>query len=122
MEPEEVRFEEWVSMPRILSGKFRNIGSKEWVLLSGIYGPHIPRKIRAFIRNLVNVKGIHQDKLWIIGGYFNMITSLNEKRRGVRRIDGDMEFFAHSINDQRLVDIITISGIPTSNNRRGGKH
>lgn len=39
--PEEVQFENWVSMHQIILGKFRNIGSQEWVLLTGVYGPHL---------------------------------------------------------------------------------
>ena len=52
--PEEVWFDDWVGLPRILSGKFRNIGSKEWVLLTGVYGPHIPGERREFLQNLLS--------------------------------------------------------------------
>jgi len=120
--PDEVRFEEWVSMPRILSGKCRNIGSKEWILLSGVYGPHIPGERRNFISNLIKVSGLYKSIPWIIGGDFNMIKSLNEKRGGVRRADADMELFEHTIKDQRLVDNTIINGTHTYNNRRVGKH
>lgn len=41
--PEEVMLENWISKPRILIGLFRLIGSEEWVLISGVYGPHIPK-------------------------------------------------------------------------------
>eukprot|EP00253_Pinus_taeda_P035223 PITA_35223 len=88
----------------------------------GVYSPHIPGERRTFIRNLVKERDLHKDTPWIIGVDFNMITSLNEKRGGVRRIDGDMELFADTINDQRLVDILTNNGIHKWNNRRGEKH
>lgn len=76
---EEVCFKDWKSMPRILFGKFRNIGFKEWILLLGVYGPHIQRERKIFISNPTKVSGLYQNISWIIGGDFNMIKSLNEK-------------------------------------------
>lgn len=37
----ETIFKEWVSLPRILSGKFHHIRSRDGVLLVGVYGPHL---------------------------------------------------------------------------------
>lgn len=45
-----------------------------------------------------------------------------EKSGGLRRTDLDMEAFGDMISDERLVDIPTINGIHTWNNRRGGKN
>jgi len=42
-------------MPQILSGRFRVIGSNDWVLLTGVYGPHIPGEMRIFLQNLVKM-------------------------------------------------------------------
>jgi len=50
--PEEVLFENWISSPRILTGLFRMTGSAEWILISGVYGPHIPRARKNFLKNL----------------------------------------------------------------------
>lgn len=49
-----------------------------------------------------------------------MITSLAGKRGGLKRIDPDMEAFRDMISEQRMVDIQTINGTHTWNNRRGG--
>ena len=49
-----------------------------------------------------------------------MITTLEEKRGGLRRIDSDMEAFKDMISEQRMVDIQTINGTHTWNNHRGG--
>lgn len=49
-----------------------------------------------------------------------MITSLEEKQGGLRRTNPYMEAFGDMIMEQRLVDIPTINGIHTWNNRRGG--
>lgn len=34
---EEVIFENWISLPRILSGVFRLVGTRERILISGVY-------------------------------------------------------------------------------------
>jgi len=94
---EEVQFEDWVSLPRILSCKFRNIGSREWVLLTGVYGPHLTRERRSFLQKVGTIQSLFPDLPWIVGGDFNMITTLEEKRGGLRRTDLDMEAFGDMI-------------------------
>ena len=47
--PGEIWFEERVSIPWILSRRFRVNGSNDWVLLTRVYGPHIPIEVRAFL-------------------------------------------------------------------------
>lgn len=59
------------------------------------------------------------EKPWIIGGHFNMITTLEEKSGGLKRIDLDMEMFRDMISEQRMVYIQTINHTHTWNNRRG---
>lgn len=49
---EEIEFGNWISFPRILSGSFRVIGSSEWAILSGVYGPHSPMERKGFLQNL----------------------------------------------------------------------
>jgi len=65
------------------------------------------------------IRRLHPKMPWIAGMDFNMINTTVEKR-GVRRIDQDMEAFGDMISEQRLVNIPTINGIHTWNNRRGG--
>eukprot|EP00253_Pinus_taeda_P001927 PITA_01927 len=60
-------------------------------------------------------------KAQIIGGDFNMITTLLEKKGGLRKLNKDMEAFTSFIDDVKLVDILPKSGNFTWNNRRGGE-
>lgn len=39
--PNEIVFENWLSLPRILTGTGRILGTKERVLITGVYGPHV---------------------------------------------------------------------------------
>jgi len=120
--PEEVLFENWISFPRILTGLFRMIGSEERILISGVYGPHIPREQKNFLKDMQAIRRILPRTLWIVGGDFNMIRAIGEKKGGIRRPDQNMEEFNEMITEQRLVDIPTINGVHTWNNRRGGRN
>ena len=51
-----------------------------------------------------------------------MITSLDEKKGGRRRLEGECILFIEAIEDMRLVDIISGEDIFTWNNKRGGEH
>ena len=120
--PEEVIFENWISLPRILSGVCRLAGSSERILISGVYGPHLLRGRKDFLRNIQAIRRIIPDNLWIVRGDFNLIRDLGEKRGGIRKQDRSMEDFNELITDLRLVDIPTTNGVFTWNNRRGGKN
>lgn len=59
---------------------------------------------------------------WMVGGDFNMIKSLGEKKGGKSRPDQDMEAFSEMITEQGLVDIPTTNRVYTWNNCRGGRN
>ena len=56
--------------------------------------------------------------LWVIGAYFNIVKSLEERIGGVRRLDSDVTHFKDIINHLRLVDLDTINGIFPWNKQR----
>eukprot|EP00253_Pinus_taeda_P015313 PITA_15313 len=107
-------------MPKILTGRFRLIGKSEWVAVSAVYGPHTPTDQGLFLSHLENLKHMHQEQRWIIARDFNLISSRDEKKGGISREDPEMERFKDVLTDLRLVDIPTINGKLTWNNRRGG--
>lgn len=63
---------------------------------------------------------MHQEQRWILAGDFNLITSREEKEGGISREDPEMERFRDVQAELRMVDIPTINGKFTWNNRRGG--
>lgn len=107
-------------MQRILTGLFHNIGTKESLMLSIVYGPHIPIEKKNFLKNRKTLKQMHEEKLWLIAGDSNLITSLEEKKAGIRMEEPEMEQFKDIQEELHLVDIQTINGSYTWNNRRGG--
>lgn len=120
--PDKIVFEKWLSMLRILTGIGGILGTKERVLIMGAYGPHVPGERERFLRNVQAARRICPDLPWIVGGDFNMIRTMEEKKGGIRKFYQYMEMFSEMINEQRLVDILTINGVYTWNNRRGGKN
>jgi hypothetical protein len=57
---------------------------------------------------------------WIIGGDFNLIRSLDEKKGGIRSLSNISASFNNIIEDLRLVDIQTPNGSFTWQNKRSG--
>lgn len=78
--PEEVLFENWISSTRILTGLFIMTGSVERIIISGVYGPHIPRDWRNFLKDLQITRKIFLGVPWIVGGEFNMIRTTEDKK------------------------------------------
>jgi len=89
-------------------------------MLSVVYGPHISIEKENFLKNITTLNQKHDEKLWIIVGDFNLITMLEEKRRGIRMEEAEMEQFRDIQEELQLVEIQTINGRYTWNNRRGG--
>eukprot|EP00253_Pinus_taeda_P001856 PITA_01856 len=117
---EEIQFSNWMSFPRILSGTTSIVGTTEEVIITGVYGPRIQSEKENFLQNLKALRCLIPGKQWIVGGDFNLIKTSGEKRGGTRRVDKVMEQFGDLIRDQNLIDIQTINGSHTWNNRRGG--
>jgi hypothetical protein len=59
-----------------------------------------------------------QGQRWVIGGDFNMIKSLLEKKGGSRKLDAESEAFRDWIKKYRLIDIQTSNGPFTWSNKR----
>lgn len=114
--PKEIIFENWISLPRILIGLCRVIGSMERILISGVYGLHIPGERERFLKNVQDARRIYPETPWIIGGDFNMIRTIDKKKGGIRRPDQYMDIFNEMIKEHRLVDITTINAIYRWNN------
>lgn len=73
------------------------------------------------MRTLLNLKLRHPQAKAIFGGDFNMITTLTEKRGGIRKLHRDSEAFLDFIKLANLVDVFPRSGVFTWNNKRGGE-
>eukprot|EP00253_Pinus_taeda_P015016 PITA_15016 len=104
-----------------LSVVIQPVGDRETYLVTNVYGPHrMDDKLR-FLDSLVELRDRHVGVPWIIGGDFNMIKSLSNKKGGTRTLSKDSIAFQTFIDNMKLVDTDMSNGLFTWNNKRGGE-
>ncbi len=74
-----------------------------------------------FLDSLTDLKERYAGIPWIMGGDFNMIKSLSEKKGGTRALTKDALAFQYFMDTMKLVNIDSSNGLFTWNNRRGGE-
>ena len=94
-------------------------GNSESFLCVNVYGPQKTEDTISFLNSLNKLIARYPRSKCIIGGDFNMITTLLEKKGGLRKPNKDSEAFTSFIDNVKLVDILPKSGNFTWNNRRG---
>jgi exonuclease III len=105
-----------------ITAEYRLIGSNKPGHLTSVYGPASPRDKQAFLRSLRYLSSLTKHDRWILGGDFNIIRSLEEKKGGSRRLDQDSCDFNSLIDELRLIDLEANNDIHTWTNRRTGVH
>eukprot|EP00253_Pinus_taeda_P015714 PITA_15714 len=100
--------------------EFQPIGNSGSFLCVNIYNPQKLEDKITFLETLSKIIRRHPRSKCILGGDFNMITTLLEKKGGLRKLNRDAEAFANFIETVKLVDVYPKSGLFTWNNRRGG--
>jgi len=118
--PSKVTLGNFISTPFSLSAHFNIVDSGIQGVISNIYGPANPRDKNSFLTSLEFLASWVDSKHWILGGDFNLITSLHEKKGGTRKLDAHSIRFSSIIQNLKLVDVRTDNGIFTWNNKRLG--
>jgi len=121
-DPNQVRLLNFLSTRRSISADFVVVGAGGNGHLTNVYGPTALGEKSDFLKSLEWIHHQFHDKPWIIGGDFNMIKSLSEKRGGRSTLDPIQQEFTSFINKCGLVDVETVNGWYTWNNRRTGGH
>jgi exonuclease III len=117
-----VLLENFLTTKWSITADYRLIGSNKPGHLTNVYGPASPRDKQAFLRSLSYLSSLTQYNRWTVGGDFNIIRSLEEKKGGSRRLDRDSSDFNSLIDDLHLIDLEANNGIHTWTNRRTGIH
>ena len=68
---------------KTITTKFHYKGTDIQGFITSIYGPNIPQEKQAFLDEIHYTSTLVEAAYWIIGGNFNMITSLSEKKGGL---------------------------------------
>jgi len=114
----------WTLVPFLLSSiiltmSFKVLGPQSHGFLSNSYGPHPPFLKREFIEAMNHLGNSLNGQDWVIGGDFNIIIALWEKKSNLRRLEGESDSFREWISSNKLVDIHTNNGMFTWTNKRG---
>eukprot|EP00253_Pinus_taeda_P032686 PITA_32686 len=96
-------------------------GNSSSFLCINIYSPQKLEDKLVFLESINKFMERHPNANFILGGDFNMITSLLEKKGGLQKLNRDGECFIDFIDNARLVDVYPKHGKFTWNNRRGGE-
>jgi exonuclease III len=118
----EVIMENFFATKWSITADYRCIGSNKPGCLTNVYGPASSRDKQDFLRSLHYTSTLTQYNNWTIGGDFNIIRGLEEKKGGSRRLERDSEVFNNLIDDLHLIDLDTSNGTYTWTNRRTGTH
>lgn len=117
-----IQLETYWTTKRTIIAKFHYIGTETTGFITFVYGSNIPQEKMQFLEEIYYTSPLVGGEYWIIGRDFNMITSLREKRGGLRRLEVENLAFCQCIQDLNLVDLDTNNGTYTWNNKRGGQY
>jgi exonuclease III len=118
--PATVILDQGFSTPGTLTAHYRAIGSDKDGLITNAYGPQNNQDKDLFLQNLAYLGSIAELQRWIVGGDFNMILTLEEKRGGKKRLEHDSLKFQELLDQHKLVDIENGNGTFTWTNKRSG--
>ena len=121
-DPSWIYISEWRASHFSLKAAFKFLDSRALETLPNIYGPSAFPEKQAFIHHLRWLRNHAQEGTWIVGGYFNLITSLRGKKGGRRALDKYQEEFREILTLGSLTNMEMGDGWYTWSNRRGGHH
>ena len=82
----------------LIQDTFHPSGTNIHMHLSNVYFPQDQASKIALLNTLEHLNSNESHPLWIIGGYFNMITRMDEKSGGKSRLDPESTHFKIFIN------------------------
>jgi exonuclease III len=99
---------------------FMITGSAQEGDITNVYGPQSQQDKDSLMKRIAHIKTLLSMPNWILGGDFNMILTLEEKKGGTKRLEPDNGKFKTLIDSLNLVDIENRNGTFTWSNRRSG--
>ena len=119
--PNQVSLTNFVASRNMLSGHFHILGTSIRGVVTNVYGPFQLARKTAFLEEIRNMEEWVGEDYWLMGGDFNLIRSMEEKKGGIRVITGTNHAFNRVIEDLHLVGIQTPNDFHTWQNKRSRK-
>ena len=85
--PQEVNLSGFVATSFFLSVDFHILGTRIRGFFTNIYGPPKVEQKLSFLDSPNFIKKTSEDKPWILGGDFNLIGTLEEKKGGIQNLN-----------------------------------
>ena len=120
--PQVVELSNWRANKFSLLADFQHLVLGAKGTLVNIYGPSSFPEKQAFIDFLEWSNSQAEGAQWVMGGDFNLIANLGEKKGGRRSLDRYQEAFRAFQAGSSFVDMETSNGWYTWNNKWGGEH
>ena len=79
---ESIQMDTYWTTKKTITTKFHYRGTDIQGFITSVYGPNIPQEKHTFLDAIHYTSTLVGAAYWIIGGDFNMITSLSEKKEG----------------------------------------
>lgn len=118
--PQVLTLQDFHATHFLIQATFHLIGTNIHGHLSNVYFPKNPHKKLELLHTLTVLNSNRQFPLWIGGGDFNIITTLEEKQGGRLKLENDSIGFKEFIHSNHLMDIQTSNGIYTWTNKQKG--
>eukprot|EP00253_Pinus_taeda_P024397 PITA_24397 len=118
--PQKVSIIDAEASRNYLSVIIQPVGVSDTFLITNVYVPQRIYEKLKFLESLVDLRSRHEEIPWVMGGDFNMIKSLLEKKGGTRMLSKDSVVFQSFTEDMKLVDSEMHNDLLTWNNKRGG--
>eukprot|EP00253_Pinus_taeda_P009705 PITA_09705 len=103
-----------------IQATFHLLGTNAHGLLTNVYFPQETAQKNQLLNTLSDLNRDRPLPLWISGGDYNMIASMDEKRGGRSNSNNDDGLLKNFINSNWLMDVTTSNGIFTWTNKRAG--
>ena len=118
--PNLVSITNLVASRHMISTCFHILGPIVSGVITNVYGLFQLAHKPAFMDELSALSEWVGNEHWIIGGDFNLIRSLDEKKGGIRSLSNISTSFNKVIEDLHLVDVQTPNGLFIWQNKRKG--
>jgi len=112
-DPQVLTLQDFHAAHFLIQASFHLIGTNIHRHLSNVYFPQNLQQKLDLLDTLTTLNFNRQFPLWIGGGDFNIITTLEEKNSGIPRLDRDSSGFKDFMQSNHLMDIQTSNGVYT---------
>ena len=119
--PQTISLTNFHASHHLIQATFHIVGTNIHGHLTNVYFPQDAMSKSALLNTIASLNQNRIHPLWLIGGDFNMITKLEDKRGGRHKLEIESSLFKDFIQNQQLIDMQFCNGSFTWSNRRTGR-